>query len=46
MADLGRRVRVGHTHEPLPVPQFVPQKKEVATPERELVPVGPAKKEN
>jgi hypothetical protein len=38
MGDIGKKVRVGHWPEPVPMPQFLPAKK-VEVPERELVPV-------
>lgn len=41
MADLGKRIKVGHADEPLPMPQFAPIPKRVETEveEKELVPV-------
>lgn len=44
MADLGKRVKVFTSDEPIPMPQFAP--KRVETPERELVPVGPKKSQD
>ena len=44
MADLGRKIRVAETDEPIKAPNFTPSKKEtvVVTPERETVKVGGA----
>jgi hypothetical protein len=39
MGDIGKKVRTGHWPEPVPMPQFLPTKREVEVPERELVPV-------
>lgn len=39
MADLGKRIKVGHADEPLPMPQFAPTPKRVEVEEKELVPV-------
>ena len=43
MADFGKKIAVYTTPEPIPVPQFVPTRREVPA-EKELVPVGPRKK--